>query len=450
MSDPGHGSTAAGPSRLPVNFNSQSVGHLRSVPVRQGTRSTWAYSDYPPLDVVLESQKQDGPVAFPTTSSYAGSVMSLSPRQTPPISTLGQDFSRYPAGLFDSLSRPRGESTYSQASTTSRVTFSTLGRPHAGRASNKLRKTPGARRKSSLSISTTLASVMSDDVPPASPTALDSSQPLPHPSSPCLLTPGSSGSSSPKRRSPSPRSRQRKKSLFSRVFNFHRNRTSSAVSRRNEKGYTVEPLRLPQAEQRISFPERPGSTEGDCEGTTLAGSGDWRECWWNEKSQSEDGHAYGRGRRTLFIPHSVHTNSCLTDLLLAFFSLFSNPDRVFGTCRKHHIAGYALVCDGIWCLNNCLGIIALIDAAGGCTYLDMSWHKIQTWPCLDIVFDIIFDSSVGQCAYSASIVFCLGPPLPQHDGDQGGQRRHQRAHCKPAARFWARRRSIPSSPWQPV
>ena len=104
--------------------------------------------------------------------------------------------------------------------------------------------------------------------------------------------------------------------------------------------------------------------------------------------------------------------------------------------------------DGIWCLNNCLGIIALIDAAGGCTYLDMSWHKIQTWPCLDIVFDIIFDSSVGQCAYSASIIFCLGPPLPQHDGDQGGQRRHQRAHCKPAARFWARRRSIPSSPWQ--
>lgn len=315
MSDPGHGSDAAGPSRFPARLNSQSTVNLRSKPIRQGGRATWAYSEYPPLDMVLEAQDQEGPVAFPTTSSHAASFISLgqypspSPRN-PKSSTFGQDLSRYPTGLFESLSsRSRGVSTYSQASAASHITFAALEHPRTRKISNKLRKGPNGRRKSSLSISTTLASEMAAHSPPVSPAVHRQSQSLSFTTSPYLPSPLSAHFEppSPKRRSPSPRSRQRKKSIFSRVFNFHRSKKSSATSRKSEKEYTVEPLQLPQPDQRISFAsigEEPESEDGGCGVDTQEGSEDWRECWWkdNMKSQSEDGHAYGygRGRRTSF------------------------------------------------------------------------------------------------------------------------------------------------------
>ncbi|KAI0095154.1 hypothetical protein BDY19DRAFT_988919 [Irpex rosettiformis] len=297
MSDPGHGSGPAGPSRLSTPFVPLSTLHLQSVPVRQGARATWAYSEYSPLDAVLKSQARDGPVAFPTTSPHPASFMSFGrcppPRDPEPLS-FDQDLGRYPASLFGSLSRPRGVSTYSQSSAASHVTFGTLERPRIRKVSNKLRKTPNARRKSSLSISTTLESAMFAQSPSFSPAEPRPSQFLSNTGSPCSPLPESRQfePSSSKRRSPSPRSRQRKKSILSRMFNFHRKKSSAAL-RKSEKRYTVEPLQLPPPDERVSIQEKP---DGECKDGKGALK-EWRECWWANKSQGEDGHGYDRRQR---------------------------------------------------------------------------------------------------------------------------------------------------------
>jgi hypothetical protein len=231
--------------------------------------------EYPSLDVVLESSRRDQQqVVFPSSGSYiTSSSIPLSPQSRyygsnfqflPTLSqyATNQDYNNARS------TRPTHDSTASPfRHSDSHAVFTAISDPNRPRrVSNKLRKPARHVKAKAVPIPAT--------EPPVFAKFPDFTPDPPVPTKPL--------------RSPSPRQRQRKQSMFSRVFSFRRRKSITSAAHKAETGYTTEPLQLPPAYQRKLALSVGEEVESECEeyGTEEDGE-EWRGSWW-----SEEGHGY--------------------------------------------------------------------------------------------------------------------------------------------------------------
>ncbi|KAI0694430.1 hypothetical protein BC835DRAFT_1006954 [Cytidiella melzeri] len=333
MSDPGHGPATAPRSRLPPRSTMPSTAGHRPYSTRQG-RATWAHSEFPPLDVVLESGGRDEPVTFSSSSNHAST--STTPfhyahsRCYGSLPNITQSPSKYPATSPppQHMSTLSGSSSSSHYYSTSHVTFATSDLPRPRKVSNKLRKAP---RCSGLATGSLPTILLPSDMPSyAHVNSLHgglTSRPRQLPVSPLS-------------RSPSPRQRQRKKSILTRVLSFRRRkRSTGSPERTNSYAVAAAPFRIASTNTHMPAvsmsEENEGASEEDGEVTQEGGEG-WRGSWW-----SEDGHAHARAQPwNVPFPRSSPSASALgSDAAIYHHTPFSRLPSRHGSDPTHTALG---------------------------------------------------------------------------------------------------------------